>query len=201
MSRDTYVIVKGKKIAVSEIVSDINSLHPLLGNTKNDALCNIIYKLCQKIVEQKVYIQAGINVEITGMGTKDSPYRVAVPDLIDGLDPLTVEGGHLLGRYSVLDGEPQNIILGNNLVLDPITGVLDVVIPPPTPADGPDLNYTHNQMVASASWTITHNLGKYPSVTVVDSAGTAWEGDITYINNNSLQINFSLPFSGKAYLN
>ena len=32
--------------------------------------------------------------------------------------------------------------------------------------------YVHEQSVASATWTAVHNLGSFPSVTVVDSAGT-----------------------------
>jgi len=60
--------------------------------------------------------------------------------------------------------------------------------------------YTHNQGVSSNSWTINHNLGFYPNVTVVDSAGTIYEGEITYTNTNSLTVSFSAAFSGKAYL-
>lgn len=61
--------------------------------------------------------------------------------------------------------------------------------------------YVHNQGIPSAVWEITHNLGKFPSVTVVDSALTEVVGDIQYIDNNSIRITFSGSFSGKAYLN
>lgn len=64
-----------------------------------------------------------------------------------------------------------------------------------------DLNYTHNQIAASSSWEITHNLGKHPSVSVVDSGGNWVVGDIAYTNENTLTINFTAAFSGKAYLN
>lgn len=62
-------------------------------------------------------------------------------------------------------------------------------------------SFVHNQLIAEASWTVTHNLGKYPSVTVVDSAENWVIGDVTYINENRLVITFSGAFSGKAYLN
>lgn len=60
--------------------------------------------------------------------------------------------------------------------------------------------YEHTQGSASATWTIAHNLGFKPNVTVVDSGGTICEGEITYTNSNSLTVTFSAGFSGKAYL-
>lgn len=62
-------------------------------------------------------------------------------------------------------------------------------------------SYIHNQLSASSEWTIQHNLGKYPSATVVDSAGSVVTGDITYISENEIKISFQGAFSGKAYLN
>ena len=64
-----------------------------------------------------------------------------------------------------------------------------------------DKNYVFIQSTPSATWTITHNLGKFPSVSVVDSANTVVYGDIGYIDNNSLTITFSAAFGGKAYMN
>jgi len=52
-----------------------------------------------------------------------------------------------------------------------------------------------------SEWTITHNLGKFPSVTVVDSANSVVVGDVDYTNSNILTITFSAAFSGCAFLN
>lgn len=60
--------------------------------------------------------------------------------------------------------------------------------------------YTHDQIAASVTWNITHNLGFYPSVTVIDSAGSVVFGDITHVNVNNLILSFSAAFSGKAYI-
>ena len=68
------------------------------------------------------------------------------------------------------------------------------------PLEPQALAYEHTQGSVSASWVITHNLGFKPNVTVVDSAGTIYEGEITYTNSNSLTVSFSQAFSGKAYL-
>lgn len=64
-----------------------------------------------------------------------------------------------------------------------------------------DWGYVHSQNSPSTSWTITHNLNKYPSVTIVDSAGTVVEGDISYTNTNLVVVTFSSIFSGMAYFN
>ena len=68
-------------------------------------------------------------------------------------------------------------------------------------SESADKNYVHNQNVASAVWTVNHNLDKYASVSVVDSGYTAVNGLVEYINTNSLTITFSAPFSGKAFIN
>lgn len=64
-----------------------------------------------------------------------------------------------------------------------------------------DLHFTFTQSSASAQWVIQHDLGKNPSVSVVDSAGSLVVGEVSYINNNNLIITFISAFSGKAYLN
>lgn len=69
----------------------------------------------------------------------------------------------------------------------------DVIILVPT--------YIHTQSSAAKEWVINHPLKKFPSVTVVDSAGDVVCGDITYIDANIVKITFSAGFSGKAYLN
>ena len=61
-------------------------------------------------------------------------------------------------------------------------------------------NYTHTQSVSSATWTITHNLGYRPAVSVVDSGGNHVVGDVNYVSVNALTISFSAPFGGSAYL-
>lgn len=61
--------------------------------------------------------------------------------------------------------------------------------------------YIHDQSIPATNWTITHNLNKFPSVTIVDSANTEVVGDVQYTNNNTLTVTFSSAFSGKAYLN
>ena len=69
-----------------------------------------------------------------------------------------------------------------------------------------NITYTHNQSSVSNTWTITHKLNRFPSVTVVDSTNTVVIGSVVYNSVNQLTITFfqagsALAFSGKAYLN
>ena len=69
------------------------------------------------------------------------------------------------------------------------------------PGSGGDKHYEHNQALPLSSWAITHNLGKYPSITVVDTSVNTVVGEENFIDDNSLTITFSASFAGKAYLN
>jgi hypothetical protein len=68
-------------------------------------------------------------------------------------------------------------------------------------ATGPAMGYTHIQSDPVSTWIIDHPLGKYPAVTVVDSAGDECEGDVTYPLLGRVVIEFMAPFGGKAFLN
>ena len=64
-----------------------------------------------------------------------------------------------------------------------------------------DKTFIYPQSAPSDTWMVTHNLNKYPSVSIVDSADTVVYGDVNYINENELIITFTSEFSGKAFLN
>ena len=61
--------------------------------------------------------------------------------------------------------------------------------------------YIHEQGVASNVWTVNHNLNKYPSVTVVDSAENVVVTEVDYVDKNTLTITMKGASKGKAYLN
>jgi len=64
-----------------------------------------------------------------------------------------------------------------------------------------DLHYTHSQITAASVWAVTHNLAKFPSVTVIDASNDMVMGEVRYLTINTLQITFSSAFSGTAYIN
>lgn len=61
--------------------------------------------------------------------------------------------------------------------------------------------FVFDQQVASNEWVITHNLNKYPSVTIIDTLDRVVYGEIQYLSANQLKLSFTSNFSGKAYLN
>ena len=60
--------------------------------------------------------------------------------------------------------------------------------------------YHHNQGSAGTEWFVEHNLGFYPNVTTMDSAGSTVEGELAHLSKYSLRVTFSAPISGDAYL-
>lgn len=60
---------------------------------------------------------------------------------------------------------------------------------------------TFHATPARSVWNINHGMGKRPSVTVIDTAGSVVQGEITYIDDNNLTLTFSAAFKGTAYLN
>ena len=74
--------------------------------------------------------------------------------------------------------------------------------PPGPPGAGtPGSEYVHIQATPAAVWDVVHNLGKYPAVTVVDSAHTELETDVAFLDLNHLTITFSGPTGGTATMN
>lgn len=68
----------------------------------------------------------------------------------------------------------------------------------PAGPSGQSFTYTPDDSIAV--WDITHNLGFYPSVRVINALGTEFFGDITYTNTDQLTVTFTAPVYGTAYL-
>ncbi len=70
---------------------------------------------------------------------------------------------------------------------------------PVGPAGGEAFVFVHTES-EETTWTIHHNLGVYPNVYVIDTAGTHCEGAVENLDENSLTITFSSNFAGQARL-
>jgi hypothetical protein len=60
--------------------------------------------------------------------------------------------------------------------------------------------YVFTQLTPASVWTIAHGLSSMPVPIVQDSAGTTVEGNVQYVDLNTMILTFAAPFSGKAYL-
>lgn len=62
-------------------------------------------------------------------------------------------------------------------------------------------SFVFEQGVASDTWVIVHNLGKKPSVVLVDSAGTVFTAGVRYDSENQCTVFINGATTGKAFLN
>lgn len=62
-------------------------------------------------------------------------------------------------------------------------------------------SYVHTQSTPATTWTITHNLNRFPSVTIVDTTDSEVVGDVHYKNANEITLTFSRAIAGKAFFN
>lgn len=68
------------------------------------------------------------------------------------------------------------------------------------PGTGGDKNFSQ-AFTFSDDVTVVHNLGKYPSVDIFDSAGTEVIGNVEYIDQDRVRVTFTNPFTGMIILN
>lgn len=143
-----------------------------------------------------------LNATTTADGEVIAPYTrdIASTVLTQDNDTLVLE---LAGsyRFEIVGNATGVLLVGNENAID----FIDPYIPQgpqgiPGPP-GPGKTFVFLQPVAASEWVIKHNLGRFPSVTVVDSAGNTAVGAYSYINDNIVVLDFSAPFAGAAYLN
>ena len=96
--------------------------------------------------------------------------------------------GNEENEYILLDGVSDNYIYPYGEINQQVNNNVDKF-------------YQHIQIQASDVWSITHNLQKYPSVSIVDSANSKVQGEVDYIDINTLTVSFTAEFGGTAYLN
>lgn len=65
---------------------------------------------------------------------------------------------------------------------------------------GPVAGVVHEQLALSASWIITHSLGRLPSVTVYHLDGEEVEADV-FVTTTQVNIVFPFPTTGRAVIN
>lgn len=59
--------------------------------------------------------------------------------------------------------------------------------------------YAHYQGTAAKDWTINHNLGYHPNITIVDSTKHVVIASIEHIDTNTATVHCALLMSGYAY--
>lgn len=121
---------------------------------------------------------------------------------------IIIQDVRSLGRFGVYTLTALTQVQGNiyNMELEFVTGnnniqalqyysiQIDIV-------EGFDSHYEFVQGVPATTWDITHNLDKFPSISVVDTADTTVIGSYDYVTKDRVILSFSEPFAGRAFLN
>jgi hypothetical protein len=71
-------------------------------------------------------------------------------------------------------------------------------IGPVGPAGPSASSYTHTQASSSATWTIPHNLGFRPTITVLTDGGIEVVTDVIHLSANTAQVSLVAPMTGTA---
>lgn len=114
---------------------------------------------------------------------------------IDGGTSWGMIGGDIQNQTDLIEllDEKVNSIEGQGVINT--TRIEDRVIITST-------TFVFEQAVATDTWVINHNLNKFPSIYVVDTAGHSQMPDDIEVNDmNTITVRFLAAFSGKAYLN
>ena len=172
--------------------SPIDALRQAKGSLSNKSQLNTLFSGVQSIYLNKLN---DISVDVTsffesiredgvlrvhnGFRTTDyGIYRVqSVNPMANGVLEIVVD--LLQSNGSITDGE--SLVFSSSFTLKDKT------------LTTPELN--------GSVWNIQHNLNKYPSVTIVDTANTVIYAEITYSDLNNLTITFSSSVTGRAHLN
>lgn len=64
-----------------------------------------------------------------------------------------------------------------------------------------DKHYTHNQGVPATDVVVTHNLGKYPAVSITDTSLREIDCDVQHLNMNQTRITMVYATSWVAVFN
>lgn len=104
------------------------------------------------------------------MVTDDDGIFIAVEEIAPGTPPGEDASWRLLVLWSEITGPPG----------------------PPGPS------FVHIQLSAASVWSVTHNLGYYPAITVIDTDGHVVYADIQHTSINNAVITFPVPTLGTA---
>ena len=141
------------------------------------------------------------SVDVSGQNTVQfMEYLVGNNILISEQNAISNFGHYTIDSYT-LNGTAYTLNLTNlfgNGVLD-LNKFYDFAVFTLSSQGVPTFAFT--QGVPATTWNIQHNLGKFPSVSVINNNNVVINGEVTYIDNNNVQLNFSAGFTGKAYLN
>lgn len=184
--------MEGEVVRVVDVFEVVEEVTPVTVNIEETKLLNII-DIFQEEDNISVFLEESIKeLSVIDMLCDQNPFNVFVDE----------------------DCKTYNVILETNTILafESLTKTqIEILQQPAIEASKEVLELINNiqqdkyfryvQNLPSKTWIVTHSLNKHASVTVVDSGDTVVVGEIIYIDMNTVRIEFSTEFIGKAYFN
>lgn len=65
---------------------------------------------------------------------------------------------------------------------------------------GGQSSYLYTQTIPAKTWTIVHNMNKYPAINIFDSYNNICYTNVEYVDLNTINIYFNIDMTGKVYL-
>jgi len=126
-------------------------------------------------------------------------------------DSIYIAQMHYQGNFTILGSSPGGTVTSIDLgikisdTLDVISpavslGATNIVVTPPNTNVPDRLVYTYDQTTPALTWTIVHNLGYNPQVSVYDEDGNSLYPLVTNPDLNTTVLGFLAAVEGVAYL-
>lgn len=128
----------------------------------------------------------GVNVTLTNPVNPDVTVATPAPQAL-------IVGAPVVPNVTVTNPAAPTITLAPPV---PIGITLVPVAGPPGPTAA-TFYYEHVQALASAGWSIVHNLGKFPNVSVI-VGGEIIGVPVIHVDLNTAYVSFSTPQTGEA---
>lgn len=175
------VTVTGTTLAGQEQVQRSDNINDNLALSNYDSL---------ETLEQDLNYIRSVLKQIKGTSSYDSPLTQTLEQVAGALQASYIDAnftGDTTAETPALSDD-SNRVATTEYVIDKVQELI-----------------TSNQVVftqstASDTWTINHNLGRFPLVTTLNDSGVVIVGDVTHVDVNNVTITFSEPLSGTAYL-
>jgi hypothetical protein len=135
--------------------------------------------------------------QILGLLPPQNPYTYKATQMLPFTLSIVIGTGLVISDGSTFD----NIPIGGILTFESANSGLAIVASDNKLTFTAKLGYVFTQSTPATTWTINHDLGKYPAVNIVDSANDEVIGEVKYNSTSQVVITFSASFSGKAFLN
>ena len=144
------------------------------------------------LAEVRTTTPYAIEVENTG---EVQAHAVGDAIVVEGVQIPATAGARKLDDLTDVDGASAG--LGGQALVKGVDGIWR---PANVGGGGGPGGLVHLQPTPAASWSITHNLGRYPQVTVLDSDGNRVMPDLEYGSLNDVTLIHAAPLAGTAIL-